>query len=320
MKNAELIVRMLEEAGTRWVFGIPSGPVLPLIEALRPSPVDYVLVANEATAGFMATVVGALTGSPGACAATVGPGATNLTTGVGAAWLDRAPVLAFTCNVPSTWLDRRIQMRIDHNALFRPLTKATYTLTADGVGETMAAAISLACAEPPGPVHLDLPEDVSAGPARGSVPSHVRRQPNLPNVCDELSRTLSEALARSRRPIVLTGLSFTRSQARDSLLRFIENQQIPFVTTLHAKGFLPESHPNWAGVIGRARRTDVQKFVNQADLVIAVGYDVIEINYEEWIGKQQVIHVDTEPAEVGPAINVLANLGGDLDREIEVMA
>src|SRR5215208_5950797 len=120
MKNVELLVKMLERSGVRWVFGVPSGPVLPLIEALRHSSVEYVLTASETSAGFMATTVGQLSGVPGVCVATLGPGATNLTTGVGAAWLDRAPVLAVTCNVPSDWLGRRIQMRIDHQALFKP--------------------------------------------------------------------------------------------------------------------------------------------------------------------------------------------------------
>src|SRR5918992_5139351 len=119
MNNSEAIVRVLERAGVRWVFGVPSGPVLPLIEALRESSVAFVLTASETSAGFMASTVGYLSGVPGVCVSTVGPGATNLTTGVGSAWLDRTPVLAITCNVGSMWLDRRIQMRIDHNVLFK---------------------------------------------------------------------------------------------------------------------------------------------------------------------------------------------------------
>ena len=99
MNNSDIIVHTLQEAGVRWVFGVPSGPVLPLIEALRQSPIQFVLTASETSAGFMATAVGYLTGVPGVCVSTVGPGATNLTTGVGCAWLDRAPVLAITCNV-----------------------------------------------------------------------------------------------------------------------------------------------------------------------------------------------------------------------------
>ena len=93
---------------------------------------------------------------------------------------------------------------------------------------------------------------------------------------------VSEALGQYRRPLLVTGLSYTRSSVGNGLLNFVERQKLPFVTTLHGKGFLPESHANFAGVIGRARRTDVKKFTDQADLIIAVGYDPIEINYEEW--------------------------------------
>ena len=322
MKNVELLVRMLEDAGVRHVFGVPSGPVLPLIEALETSSIDYVLTASETSAGFMATVVGQLTGKPGVCVATVGPGATNLATGVGAAWLDRAPLLAITCNVPTPWLERRIQMRIDHQALFRPLTKATFTLRADNVESRLAEALRLACAEPPGPVHLDLPEDVGTmdhGPRtidRGlHRPSSTVHGPPPVDVTP-----VAEALAKSRRPLLVTGLSFTRGHERDQLLHFVERQNLPFVTTLHAKGFLPESHPNWAGVIGRARRTDVQAFVERADLVIAVGYDPTEINYEEWIGNIPLIHLDAEPADVGPPVEVLLNAAVDLGQTIRALA
>jgi len=165
MNNAELVVRILEQAGVRFVFGVPSGPVLPLIEALRGSPVGFVLTASETSAGFMATATGYLTRTPGVCVSTVGPGATNLATGVGCAWLDRAPVLALTCNVATPWLERRVQMRIDHHGLFAPLTKATLSLRDGHVGETLAKALALARAEPPGPVHLDLPEDIAQASA-----------------------------------------------------------------------------------------------------------------------------------------------------------
>ena len=141
MNNSDLIVRMLEQAGVRWVFGIPSGPVLPLIEALRQSSVAFVLTATETSAAFMASAVGYLTGVPGVCVSTLGPGATNLTTGVGSAWLDRAPLLAITCNIATTWLERRIQMRIDHHKLFEPLTKASLACRQGNVGELLTLPV-----------------------------------------------------------------------------------------------------------------------------------------------------------------------------------
>jgi acetolactate synthase-1/2/3 large subunit len=320
MNNSDLIVRTLEQAGVRWVFGIPSGPVLPLIEALRQSSsVQFVLTATETSAAFMASAVGYLTGVPGVCVSTVGPGATNLTTGVGCAWLDRAPLLAITCNVATPWLDRRIQMRIDHNELFKPLTKATFSLRDHHVGNTLAKALTIAVAEPPGPVHLDLPENIATAAAVESViqPSEGHR---LADLSQALAQAISTAMQTARRPLVITGLTFTRSRGAAKLRQFLERQKIPFVSTLHGKGFLPESHPNWAGVIGRARRTDVQAFMARADLIIAVGFDPIEINYEEWVGRTPVIHVSTEAAEASEKFTPLWNHACDLDLAIESMS
>ncbi len=315
MTNVEAMVRVLQQAGVRWVFGIPSGPVLPLIDALRRSPVEFVLTASETSAGFMAAAVGQLTGVPGACAATLGPGATNLSTGVGCAWLDCAPVLAITCNVPTPWLRRRVQMRIDHCAFFRPLTKATFALGFGDAPRTAAAALALAAAEPPGPVHLDLPEDVGGAPSDGDAPLPASGTA-LPDVADDARAALAAALSRSRRPLVVTGMTFSRQGLAAPLLRFIEDHRIPFVSTLHAKGCLPESHPHWLGVIGRARRTDVQRMVDRADLILAVGYDPIEINYEEWVGETPVFHLSTAAAEPDPRVRFVFNRAGHMGRAL----
>ena len=322
MKNVDLIARTLESAGVKWVFGVPSGPVLPLIDALERTSVRYVLTASETSAGFMASAVGSLTGTPGVCLSTLGPGATNMATGVGCAWLDCAPLIAITCNVPTPWLERRIQMRIDHHALFAPITKATLPLRHNDVAERLAAAIAIATAEPPGPVHLDLPEDVGTAevPAEVTVAAEVTAE--SPPSADSTAAVaaVADALAKSRRPVVMTGLGFTRSRATRELLSFLERQGIPFISTMHGKGWLPESHPNWTGVLGRARRTNVQRFINGADLVIAVGYDPIEINYEEWLGSIPVVHVANQSADVDGSVNALFNEAVDMDEALRGMA
>ena len=128
MNNADLIVATLKAAGIDRGFGIPSGNVLPLMEAMRKGGVEFVLTAHEGSAGFAADVTGRITGVPGICIATLGPGATNLATGIGNAWLDRSPMIALTCNLNTDQLGRRIQMWIDHHALFKPITKASFRL------------------------------------------------------------------------------------------------------------------------------------------------------------------------------------------------
>ncbi|HEX9442844.1 MAG TPA: thiamine pyrophosphate-binding protein [Candidatus Binatia bacterium] len=313
MNTAELLARVLAEAGVRWVFGIPSGPVLPLIEALGKSPVEFVLTASETSAGFMAQTVGSLTGIPGACVSTLGPGATNLATGVGAAWLDRAPLIAITCNVATKWLDRRVQMRIDHHALFGPLTKASFAVRAENAGDIFVRALALAGAEPPGPVHLDLPEDVAQEKAADGVGRCEDAAAALREPEGDWLEKFTAALRQSRRPLVATGLGFCRSKNPRALLRFIEAQKIPFISTLHAKGFLPESHPNWAGVLGRARRSDVQALIAASDMIVAVGFDPIEINYEEWTGRTPLVHLAQEAADAGPEVALRLDAAGDID-------
>src|SRR5438067_7326594 len=155
MNNADLIVATLKAAGIDRGFGIPSGNVLPLMEAMRNGGIDFVLTAHEGSAGFAADVTGRMTGAPGFCLATLGPGATNLATGVGNAWLDRSPLIAITCNLNTDQLGRRIQMWIDHHALFKPITKATLRLERGAIAETLTQAIALALSERTGPAPLD---------------------------------------------------------------------------------------------------------------------------------------------------------------------
>ena len=165
MNNADLIVALLRAAGIRRGFGVPSGNVLPLMEAMRAGGIDFVLTAHEGSAGFAADVTARMTGDPGLCIATLGPGATNLATGVGCAYLDRSPLIAITCTLNEPQLGRRIQMWIDHQTLFRPITKASFVVRRGTVAATVREALRIALAEPQGPVHLDLPEDVALAEA-----------------------------------------------------------------------------------------------------------------------------------------------------------
>jgi acetolactate synthase-1/2/3 large subunit len=319
MNNADLIVAILKAAGIRHGFGIPSGNVLPLMEAMRKGGIEFVLTAHEGSAGFAADVSGRLTGTPGLAIATLGPGATNLATGVGSAWLDRSPMIAITCNLNTDQLGRRIQMWIDHHALFKPITKATLRLERGRVAETVSAAAALAMSEPMGPVHLDLPEDVALAPATEAVPPPAARVPLAPTP-EATAMRAAELIAAAKRPIAILGSSAMRVADPSLLQKVIERHGLPFATTTMAKGLIDEDHPLAVGVIERACRQIQRKFLRSADLIVGLGYDTIEVEYEAWIGDVPLLSIDIDPPDVAPSVELVHHVGGDLGASLARLA
>lgn len=315
MNNADLIVSMLRQAGIRHGFGIPSGNVLPLIEAMRKGGVDFVLTAHEGSAGFAADVMGRMTGRPGLCIATLGPGATNLATGVGSAFLDRSPMIAITCNLNAEQLGRRIQMYIDHHALFAPITKASLPLREGAVADAVADALRIALSEPQGPVHLDLPEDVALAPASEDVPA-IPNPSALPDAPPGAIETAKEILAAAERPVAVIGASAMRMKDPAVLRRFVEAHAMPFATTTMAKGLIDEDHPLSVGCIERSRRQVQRDFLRKADLIVGVGYDTVEVEYEAWIGDVPVLQIDIEPVDVAASVNLVHQVSGDLQSSL----
>ena len=316
MNNADLIVATLKSAGVKRGFGIPSGNVLPLMEAMRKGGVDFVLTAHEGSAGFAADVDGRMTGVPGLCIATLGPGATNLATGVGNAWLDRSPMIAITCNLVTEQLGRRIQMWIDHHALFKPITKGTFRLERGKVGETLAKAIELAMTEPMGPVHLDLPEDVATALADGPVPTLTAPVKSAAAAEADITRA-AQIIASARRPIAVLGSSAMRIADKDLLRQFVERHQMPFATTAMAKGLIDEDHPLSLGCIERSCRKIQRKMLRSADLIVGLGYDTIEVEFEAWIGDTPLLQIDIDPVDIAPSVKLAHQVTGELSSSLE---
>jgi acetolactate synthase-1/2/3 large subunit len=319
MNNADLIVATLKAAGIDRGFGIPSGNVLPLMEAMRKGGVEFVLTAHEGSAGFAADVTGRMTKAPGLCIATLGPGATNLATGVGNAWLDRSPMIAITCNLVTEQLGRRIQMWIDHHALFKPITKASFRLEKGKIAETVKEAIRIAMSEPRGPVHLDLPEDVALAPAKGDAAAMKALSKVLPPTTDMISRA-AELIGKAKRPIAVLGSTAMRVADPDLLRQVVERHNLPFATTTMAKGMIDEDHPLSIGVIERACRQVQRKLLRSADLIVGLGYDTIEVEYEAWIADVPLLQVDIEKVDVAPSVKVAHEVTGDLDASLAKLA
>ena len=316
MNNADLIARMLKRAGVAHGFGVPSGNVLPLMEAMRKAGLPFVLTAHEGSAGFAAEVSGRMTGRPGLCIATLGPGATNLATGVGSAFLDRSPLIAITCNLNTSQLGRRIQMGIDHHALFKPITKASLALREGNIAATLAEAICIATSEPMGPVHLDLPEDVALAPTQEELPELPAGAPAAAPAPTDIEAAAT-IIARAKRPIAVIGADARRMRDPDRLRRFIERHRMPFASTTMAKGLIDEDHPLSVGCIERSCRQIQREFLRGADLIVGLGYDTVEVEYEAWIGAVPLVHVGLEKADVDSSVAVRAQVVGNLDRAIE---
>jgi acetolactate synthase-1/2/3 large subunit len=319
MNNADLIVRMLKAAGIRHGFGVPSGNVLPLMDAMRTGGIAFVLTAHEGSAAFAADVSGRMTGVPGLCIATLGPGATNLTTGVGSAWLDRSPLIAITCTLAEAQLGRRLQMWIDHHALFKPITKATFRLRPGEIVATLTQALKVALSEPQGPVHLDLPEDVALAPATETVRAMPDRVPLTPAPETSIAQG-GELLRAAKRPLAVIGAGAMRMQDPHALRTFVEQHGMPFATTMMAKGMIDEDHPLSLGCIERAMRKLQRALIQSADLVVGLGYDTIEVEYEAWAGKVPVLHVGIERADVDASVRIAHEVVGDLDAAVARLA
>jgi acetolactate synthase-1/2/3 large subunit len=318
-RNTDLIVRMLKQAGITEGFGIPSGNVLPLMEAMRAGGMRYVLTAHEGSAGFAADVTGRMTGRPGFCIATHGPGATNLATGVGCAFLDRSPLIALTCNIPTAQFGRRVQMHIAHHDFFAPITKASLPLRAGSIAETIAAAVRLALSEPMGPVHLDLPEDVALAPCDEAEIAIASPAP-LPLPSGDALRAAARLIAAAQKPIAIIGASAMRMTEPGLLRQFIERHHMPFATTAMAKGLVSDDHPLSLGCIERARRQVQRGFLTGADLIIGIGYDTIEVEYEAWIGALPLVHVDIERADTDGSVRIAQEVVGNLDASVAALA
>lgn len=303
---ADRLMELLRQRGVRHIFGVPSGDWLPYMEAMRRNDLEFVLVANEASAGFMATVYGWLAKTPGVCYGTFGPGATNLTTGIGCALLDRSPVIALTSEPPDAYVGRTLQMAIDHQALMRPLTKWSVRLDPGAIDKTLEEAFRIASAEVPGPVHIGLPGGIGdlvfESSDTGNLTPSTMTEPSAPGQVPQPSnsslRELTASFADARKPLLAVGLTAVRLGLGDLVARLARQHSIPVVLTPMAKGLLSEEHPSYAGVLMHALSDRVAETYRRADLVLGVGYDPVEFNYEQWMPEVPLIHIDTVPADI----------------------
>ncbi len=268
----------------------------------------------------MADVCGRITGVPGVCFGTFGPGATNLATGVGSAYLDRSPMIALTDEMAGDKRNRIVQMNIDHQALFAPLTKKTTRLEADKVREIIFDAAQVALSDVPGPVHIGLPAGMSSEKTEEQDISPYKI--NAAAKADKaLISQMQQLFSDAKKPVIALGMRAVTADVQQQIIRFAEQHKVPVVLSPMAKGMIPESHPCYAGVLFHALCDVVGQTHQQADLVLSIGYDEIEFNYEDWIPNVPLVSLDIVATDLDTNEYTLAcDVLGDIKHSVEQLA
>jgi acetolactate synthase-1/2/3 large subunit len=310
-----VFVDCLEAEGVEYVFGIPGEETLDLNQSLAESSIQFVPVRHEQGGAYMADVYGRMTGRAGVCLGTLGPGAMNLMTAVADAFLDRAPLVALTGQGDIERLHKESHQYIDLVSILQPVTKwNARVMNPRIVPEVVRKAFKVAQAQKPGPTHLELPEDVMAADVDGSplpVPRWVRRpQPSA----GELERA-TEVICSAERPIVLAGNGVTRVGAAPALREFSRRTGIPVAETFMGKGAIDADDDKALGTVGLQSRDYALAGFEDADVVITVGYDLVEHSPEHWNARRdkRIVAIDTTSVEVDAYFHVEADLVGDMD-------
>ena len=319
MKAAELFVKCLENEGVKYIFGVPGEENAEVMIALEDSPIRFILCRHEQGAAFMADVYGRLTGEPGVCLGTLGPGATNLVTGVADANMDRAPLVVITGQAESIRQHKESHQNMDVVAMFRPLTKwAQPILHSDNIPEVVRKSFKLAKLEKPGACHIELANDIAEFDAIGQ-PLRITT-PRRPVPADAVVDEAMAMLRQAKRPIILAGNGALRKGASKQLEILARKSGIGVVSTFMGKGAVPRSDPSCLFTIGLQSKDFTWDAVNESDLVIALGYDLVEYPPSIWnrciCNNTKIIHIDFLPAELDSHYPVDVEIVGDLSHTL----
>lgn len=322
MKAAELLVRCLENEGVQYIFGLPGEENIDILDTLLSSPVQFISTRHEQAAAFMADVYGRLTGRAGVCLATLGPGATNLITGVADANMDRSPMVAISGQSTTNRKHKETHQYLDLENLFQPISKYCVEVgVPETVPEVVRKAFALAQREKPGVSFIGFPENIAKSEVPNRAPLRVPKP--LPPVPPEAKiAQAAEIISQAKYPLIMAGNGVIRSRATDNLLRFAEKLNIPVVSTFMAKGVVPFSHPLWLGAVGLRARDYISCGFDRADVIICVGYDMVEYHPNYWhpTRDRQIIHIDSSWAETDEYYGVICSVIGDIGTGLDAIA
>ena len=317
MKASELAIKCLENENIAYMFGIPGEENLDLMDALLESKIQFIQTRDERGAAFMADVYGRLTGKAGVCLATLGPGAMNLVTGVADANMDRAPLVAITGQAGLDRMHKESHQYMDVVSVFKPMTKWNTLLhVPEIIPESIRKAFKVATAEKPGATHIDFPEDLAKMQTVGEPVPH-----DFPSDAEPVDACLERAaqlIREARQPIILAGNGVVRQGASQVLTEFAEATNIPVAHTFMGKGSIPWTHPLSLLTVGLQARDFVSCGFDRADLVIAIGYDIVEYHPRLWnLGQdKKIVHIDTEPSESDAAYVTDVEMVGNIKHSL----
>jgi len=316
-KASDLLVQCLERESVPYVLGVPGEENADVMMSLEESPVTFINTRHEQGAAFAASVYGRLTGTPIVCLGTLGPGATNMITGVADANMDHAPLLVLTGQGATHRMHKESHQIMDVVSMYEPVTKwAVSVQVPEAIPEIVRKAVRIARSDEPGAVLVELPEDVAqeTTQARVLTPRRTRR----PEPDPEAVLAAAELIARASYPIVLAGNGVVRTRASSSLRRLAQRFGIGVASTFMGKGAIDMDSDQCLFTIGVQDRDRISCELAQADVVIAVGYDLVEYPPTNWVGDGcEIVHVDTLAAEIDssyqPAVEVVGDIAAGLD-------
>ncbi len=313
VKASDLFIRCLEAEGVSHIFGVPGEENADMMISLMDSSIDFVLCRHEQAAAFMADTYGRLTGRPGVCLATLGPGATNLVTGVADANMDRSPLVAIIGQASTSRLHKESHQNMDAIAMFRPISKWAHSIgNARTIPEVVRKAFKVATTEKPGATVIELPEDLAKVQLTSApMPVDVTRRPAADHKA--VSRAV-ELIAAAKTPLILAGNGTVRKRASAQLRRLARKSGIGVVNTFMGKGAVSLDDPHCLFTIGLQGRDHITAAFEEADLVVAIGYDLVEYGPGFWNAKgdKTIIHIDFEPAEIDTDFPVAVDVVGDI--------
>ncbi|MBO4981109.1 MAG: acetolactate synthase large subunit [Lachnospiraceae bacterium] len=320
---AQMLVKCLEAEGVKYIFGIPGEENLEVMEAIKDSEIQFITVRHEQGAAFMADVYGRLTRHAGICLSTLGPGATNLITGVADANSDGAPLVAITGQVGTERMHITSHQFLDLVELFKPITKRSKQIVRpDTVNEIVRIAFKYAESEKPGACHIDLPCNIAAmtipeGPS--TMPLRKGHQSHEVASLDVIEMAAG-MIYQAKNPVILAGHSAVRNMASEAVTKFATNLKIPVVHTMMAKGIIPYDNPYCMWSIGIPHKDYQNKVLEDADLIIAIGYDIVEFAPGKWNrnGDHKILHIDTSAAHINklyqPQLEVIGDIFDSLNQ------